>query len=117
MTPVELEQAIIDTAERIENSAGVVDKAYTRWLDDKRAWTIAMAKARDADSGSYNDRTDRALIANEELQKHMDHADAAYKYAKSLAETLGSKLSGLQTVAKSMTAAYGAGGGDGRRTR
>lgn len=94
------------TVGRLEKSAKVVRDAHQAAVDAKREYTISKATKRQENTGSRDDRDDKATLDTVDLYKSMDTAAVAHAYARDLQAVLEKKLSGLQTEAKLIMMEY-----------
>lgn len=111
-TPDEVEREIVDTLDRIERGAGFLTTREEQRAAAKLAYDVAFARARfRSQARSAEQRNDEALLACLELFEEWQMLELVCKTARDGMHNLRSKLSGLQTVSRSIGAALGGGGG------
>lgn len=111
-TPDEVEQEIVDTLDRIERGAGFLTTREEQRAAAKLAYEIAYARARfRSEARSADQRNDEALLECLELYEDWQQLELVCRTAREGMHNLRSKLSGLQTVSRSVNAALGGGGG------
>ena len=108
LNPVSLEHEITKTLNSVSNSIGKVSEAYDKWktaeLLFKKEYAIAYRTA----EGSIEDRKQKATEESYPAADEMKDAEVKYKYLLDHQRAYRDKLSALQTLAKSVNAAYGA---------
>lgn len=106
--PVEVEYIIRELAERLERAVPVLDDLQRKRYEAETAYSEAfeMAKLRST-AELYSDRRSEAKIACLPLQRELDDIKAQLHHAERLQEALRAKLSGYQTISKSVQSAYG----------
>jgi len=108
-TPDEVERELVDTLWRLEAGAGWLTTKEEERAAAKLAYELAFARSMLAASGrSEKMREAEALNANRELYSDWQVLELTCRTAREGLHTLRSKLSGLQSVAKSVNAALGA---------
>lgn len=111
-TPDEVEREIVDTLDRIERGAGFLTTREEQRGAAKMAYEIAYAKARfRSDGRSVEQRHDDAMLQCLDLYEEWQLLELTCRTAREGMHNLRSKLSGLQTVSRSVSAALGGGGG------
>ena len=111
--PVEVEQAIRDTSNRIAKSVDLCGELYEAWLKADREYDHAYARAFLAASGAQGEKRYRAELNTTNLRAVRDTADAAYRLADRRAKALQDELRAWQSVGASVRAMYAvAGRGD-----
>lgn len=112
--PVQVEQRIRETANRIAKSANVCDQRYRTFLEAEAAYDQAYARAYMRYDGPAHEKRYYAELQTANERAARDVADAAYRYADRLAKSLESELRAWQSVGASIRAAYSvAGTGEG----
>lgn len=109
-TPVMVEQRLRRLLNQLSEATQVQDEAYMRFLDAKRAFDVAEAAAfvETIGKGSVKDREALVTLATVQDREACDVADRAYRYAKSRLDMLKVQIMGVQTIGKSVSAAYSA---------
>jgi hypothetical protein len=111
-TPDEVEREIVDTLDRIERGAGFLTTQEEKRGAAKMAYELAFARARfNSDGRSAEQRNDEAMLACQELYERWQLLELTCRTAREGMHNLRSKLSGLQTVSRSISSALGGGGG------
>ncbi len=108
--PAQVEAAIYEVANEIANGVTVCGELYRKFLDADRAYDLAFAQSYLRAPGTVNQRKYYAEVATTEQRADRDLADAEYRLADRRSWALRDKLSGLQSVNKSIMAQYGATG-------
>lgn len=109
LTPVEIDRAIRDISARIEDGASKIHAAEKSYLECERALKHEKASRylnHRADKKSIKDAEAHTVLDTAVLRDQRDVAKAAWEYARTLMRALESILSGLQTQAAGMRAAY-----------
>jgi hypothetical protein len=109
--PVELEYLIRVIGERLERAVHVIDGLQTARYDAEEAYSEAFETAK-LQSGRplYNERISEARLSCLPLLRSLNEAKAKLHHAEHLQDALGKRLSGLQTITKTLAAAYNASG-------
>jgi hypothetical protein len=110
LNPVQVEQRIRETANRIANSAQVCNDRYVAFLTADREYDAAYAAAFLDHDGPQTEKRYAAESATTEQREARDVADAAYRYADRLAKALQAELMAYQSINKSVLATYSAAG-------
>lgn len=111
-TPDEVEKELVVTLDRIERGAGWLTTQEEKRGAAKMAYEIAYAKARfRSDGRSAEQRNDDALLQCLDLYEEWQQLELVCRTAREGMHNLRSILSGLQSVARSIGAALGGGGG------
>lgn len=101
--PVQIEQAIRETANRIANGVNECAARYSTWLDADRAYDRAYARAYlSATKMPAHERKYHAELATQTERTARDLADAAYKFAERRARALQEELRAWQSVGASV---------------
>ncbi len=108
--PVTVETGIDTVTNLIVDTVEPCDAALVAFLEADLEYDLAFAHAYLAHKGPQTEKKYAAEIATSHLRKARDIAYAASKRADRQARALESRLSGLQTVAKSVNSAYNAAG-------
>jgi hypothetical protein len=108
-TPDQVEREIVDTLDRIERGAGWLTTKEEERAAAKLAYELAYARSMLGATGrSESMRQAEALNANREQYADWQNLELVCRTAREGMHNLRSKLSGLQSVAKSISAALGA---------
>lgn len=111
-TPDEVEKELVVTLDRIERGAGWLTTQEEKRGAAKLAYEIAFAKARfRSDGRSAEQRNDDAMLQCLDLYEEWQQLELVCRTAREGMHNLRSILSGLQSVARSIGAALGGGGG------
>lgn len=111
-TPDEVEREIVDTLDRLERGAGFLTTREEQRSAAKMAYEIAFAKARfHSDGRSSEQRNDDALLQCLDLYEEWQQLELVCRTAREGLHNLRAKLSGLQSVLRSVGSALGGGGG------
>ncbi|AEL98085.1 hypothetical protein EUREKA_70 [Mycobacterium phage Eureka] len=106
LTPVGIEKQMARALHYVKKGTRVVKETRSEYLARKRAYKLALAEARQSDTGTRADREDRALISTKKLWEEMDEAEVAMKYAEDKRDDLEKELSALQTGTKLVSQEY-----------
>jgi hypothetical protein len=109
-SPVTVEAAIHDCAQRIAKGVMRADKAYRLYLQADHEYDLAVARARLGAEGSIQDRKDKAELATAAERKARDEADAAYKLMDRNMRAIQSELDALRSIGTSVRQAYAVAG-------
>lgn len=107
LNPVDIENAIRETAERISNSVKVCSERYETFLTADREYDRAFAHAYMNADGPAHEKKYTAELATYDERSARDVADAAYRYADRLAKALDLELRAYQSIGASVRAMYG----------
>lgn len=110
LNPVQVEQKILETSNRIAKSAGECDRRYRAFLEAEWKYEQAYAKAYMGFDGPQQEKRYAAVEATADEKKALNVADAAYRYADRLARSLQAELMSYQSVNRSVLATYSAAG-------
>jgi hypothetical protein len=106
--PKEVEEHILDATARLERGisyeAGLIAAAYQAEVEHKLAYASALAESSGSD---VKQREAKALLRTENTLRQMVRAQQVRDAMKATTHSLRSVLSAYQSVAKSVTAAYG----------
>jgi len=109
--PVELEFMIRELGERIERAVGVIDALQRGRYDAEAEYSSALETAKlSSRRDTYSDRRSEAILACLPKFREMNEAKAKLHHAENLQDALAKRLSGLQTIAKTLATAYNASG-------
>jgi hypothetical protein len=111
INPVDIENAIRATSDRIAKGVVVCDERYRAFLETDRLYDVAYAKAYLSYEGPANRARYEADIETESERTARDAADAAYRYADRQAKALEAELRAWQSVGASVRAMYAVAGG------
>ncbi|WP_218973624.1 hypothetical protein [Brevibacterium sediminis] len=106
LTPVILEQHMLNLSNRIAKSAKVCNDRYTEFLAADREFDRAFAQAYLDYEGPQAEKryaADKATMTEREAR---DVADAAHRYADRLSKALQSELMAYQSLNKSILAQF-----------
>lgn len=102
-TPLEVEQEIVDTLDRIERGAGWVTTQEEKRAAAKLAYELRYARAMAASSARASDqRQAEALLYCRDEYEEWQMLELVCKTAREGLHNLRTKLSGLQTVSRSI---------------
>jgi hypothetical protein len=104
--PVTVERGIDEVTNNIVDTVDPCDAALVAFLEADLEYDLAFAHAFLAHKGAQTEKKYAAEIATSHLRKERDVAYAASKRADRQARALESRLSGLQTIGKSVNSAY-----------
>jgi hypothetical protein len=111
-TPEEVEREIVDTLDRIERGAGFLTTREEERGAAKLEYELAYARALIASTGrSQEQRAAQAMIECAELYERWQLLELTCRTAREGMHNLRSKLSGTQSVLRSVTDALRGGGG------
>ena len=114
LNPVDIENRIRDTSQRIAAGVGVCSSAYRTYMRLDAEYDRAFARAYMAYDGPSHAKRYAAELATEDERTARDDADGAYRHAKNLADALSEELRAWQSVGASVRAMYAvAGRGEG----
>jgi hypothetical protein len=106
--PASVESRIDEISNEIAAAVALCDDALIWFLKADAALDLAFAKAYLNHRGPQTEKRYAAEIATERLRNERDVAFAASKRADRNAKALESRLMGLQSINKSVNAAYNA---------
>lgn len=109
-SPVQIERAIRDIANRIANSVRVCADRYSEFLTADRLYDRAYARAYMAYEGPQHEKKYAAELATTTEREQRDVADASYRYADRQAKALENELRALQSLGASVRQAYAVAG-------
>ncbi|MBF6416911.1 hypothetical protein IU441_27505 [Nocardia cyriacigeorgica] len=110
MSPVQIERAIRDTANRISKSVQECADRYAAYLTADREYDHAFAVAYMRHDGPQTEKRYAAERATKQQREQRDVADAAYRLADRRAKALESELRALQSVGASVRGQYAVAG-------
>lgn len=110
LSPVSVEQRILEISNRIAKSASVCNNLYIDFLTADREYDRAYAVAFLKHEGPQTEKRYAAEEATTGERKTRDVADAAYRYADRLSKALQAELMAMQSVNKSVIAQYNVAG-------
>ncbi|WP_280499413.1 hypothetical protein [Nocardia cyriacigeorgica] len=110
LSPVQIERAIRDTANRISKSVQECADRYTEYLTADRNYDRAYARAYMRHEGPQTEKKYAAELATPVEREARDVADAAYRFADRRAKALESELRALQSVGASVRGQYAVAG-------
>lgn len=106
--PVEVEYIIRELADRLERAVPILDDLQKKRYEAETAYSAAFETAKlTSKAEMYSDRRSEAKIACLGLERELNEVKAQLHHAERLQEALKAKLSGYQTISKSVQAAYG----------
>jgi hypothetical protein len=109
-TPEMIEQEVLRTAARLEESPKFIKKAHNYWANRRQEYLQAHAQARRQariDGVPSTDRKAEADLATMDLLVQMDDAKVLYDYVIDLEKSLSKKLSSLQSTLRSQGQVFG----------
>jgi len=106
--PVDVEQKIEETKNRIAAGVKIVTGCEKEMKARKRDFDLAYAQAYKRADGSIKDREYAADIDTMPHRERADNAEIAYKHAIRTADALEKELFAWQAILKSVCAMYGA---------
>lgn len=106
LNPVEMEQQILEATNIVAKSVRPVSDAYNDWQQSELAHKLAYAKAYTAAHGSIEERKQIAALATEAEAQKLIEAEVVYKRLLDYQRSYRDKLSALQSLSKSVVAAY-----------
>lgn len=110
LSPVAIEQAIRDCANRIAKGVKVCNDRYTAFLAADHALDVAFAHAYMSHEGPAHEKKYAAELATEAERAARDVSDAAYRYADRQAKAIEAELRSWQSVGASVRQAYAVAG-------
>jgi hypothetical protein len=110
-SPAEYEFMIRDLGERLERSVGVIDALQRERYEAEAEYSRALETAKlSSTRATYNDRRAEAILACLPKFRELNEAKAKLHHAENLQDALAKRLSGLQTITKSLATAFNASG-------
>lgn len=110
-SPVELEFTIRAIGERLEHAVGVIDTLQRARYDAEAEYSRALETAKlSSTRATFSDRRAEAILACLPKFRELNEAKAKLHHAENLQDALSKRLSGLQTIAKTLATAYNASG-------
>jgi hypothetical protein len=109
-TPEDLERHLLDVVRRLELGQLFERECIEEEYAARLAWELAKAKTVAKAGGAADVRAALALTENQAEFERWQTAEMMRKAAQAAMHNLRSVLSGYQSVGKSVTATYGAGG-------
>ena len=106
LNPVEMEQQILEATNAVARSVRPVSEAYNAWQQAELAHKLAYAKAYAAAQGSIEERKQIATLTTEEQAQKLVESEVVYKRLLDYQRSYRDKLSALQSLSKSVVAAY-----------
>lgn len=109
LSPVVVERQIREVTERLENGVEVVHERHALLKEAERQlkYEKAMVYSGYRSNGmSIRDAEAKTTIDTDPARQERDEAEVKYQYARDLLRQLENKLSGLQTQAAGLRAAY-----------
>lgn len=114
LSPVSVETAIRECANRIANGVKVCSDRYREFLQADHDLDVAYARAFLAHEGPQTEKRYAAELATESQRSKRDTADAAYRYADRQNRALHAELDAYRSIGASVRQAYSvAGRGEG----
>lgn len=114
ISPLQVESAIRDVANRMATGVKVCSDRYAAFLDADHRFDVAYAKAYMAHQGAAHEKKYVAVLDTQAERDARDAADVAYRHADRRAKALDAELRALQSVGASLRVQYGvAGRGEG----
>ena len=113
-TPVRVEQAIHNCAERIALGVSKSDKAYRLFLQEEQNYDVAVAKSYLSHGGKpAHERKYHAELETIEQRRARDEADAAYRLMDRNMKAIQSELDALRSIGTSVRQSYQVAGREG----
>lgn len=106
LNPVDIEQVIRETADRIAKGVSVVSNAEAKAREASRSYDRAYAAAYLRAPGPSHEKKYRAELDTEAERDAVDVAELAFKHAERTAKALESKLRAYQSVGASVRTMY-----------
>lgn len=106
LSPVEIEKAIRDCANRIAASVQVCADRYSEFMEADREYEWAFHWAADTYEGPAHSKKSHAVLSTKKERERRDVADAAYRYADRLSKAIEIELRAWQSVGASIREAY-----------
>lgn len=113
LNPVQIEQRIIEAVNQISRSVRPVSEAYNAWQRAELDFKAAFARAFLGSEGPMEERKQRAVAGTVDEALAARVAEGEYKRLLDFQKSFRDQLSALQSVQKSVNAAYQAAGHDG----
>lgn len=114
ISPVQVETAIREVANRMAEGVKICSDRYAAFLDADHRFDVAYARAYMQHDGPAHEKKYAAVLATRGERDARDAADVAYRHADRRAKALESELRSLQSVGASLRVQYGvAGRGEG----
>lgn len=113
LNPVQIEQQISEAVTQISRSIRPVSEAYNTWQKAELEFKKVFAEYFVSESGSVEDRKQKAVLNSYDAATAARVAEAKYKRLLDFQRSFRDQLSALQSVQKSVNAAYQAAGHDG----
>lgn len=110
LSPVSVEQRILEISNRISRSAKVCNDLYIDYLTADREYDRAYAVAFLKHEGPQTEKRYAAEEATTAERERRDVTDAAYRYADRLSKALQAELMAMQSVNKSVIAQFNVAG-------
>lgn len=110
LNPVQIEQEIRETADRIYNGVKVCSDRYAAFLAAEDAYDRAYAKAYMEHEGPAHEKKYVAILATTSEKDARNVADVAYRHADRKARALDSVLRAWQSVGASVRSMFGVAG-------
>ena len=114
ISPVQVETAIREVANRMAEGVKICSDRYAAFLDADHRFDVAYARAYMQHDGPAHEKKYAAVLETQGERHARDAADVAYRHADRRAKALDSELRALQSVGASLRVQYGvAGRGEG----
>ena len=114
ISPVQVESAIREVANRMAEGVKICSDRYAAFLDADHRFDVAYARAYMRHDGPAHEKKYAAVLETQAERDARDAADVAYKHADRRAKALDAELRALQSVGASLRVQYGvAGRGEG----
>lgn len=110
LNPVQIEQEIRSTADRIYNGVKVCSERYAEFVEAEDTFDRAFAQAYMEHDGPAHEKKYAALLATTEQKDALNIADTAYRHADRKAKALDAVLRAWQSVGASVRSMYGTAG-------
>ena len=110
ISPVQVESAIRDVANRMATGVKVCSDRYAAFLEADHAYDVAYARAYMGHEGAAHEKKYAAVLVCQAERDVRDAADVAYRHADRRAKALESELRSLQSVGASLRVQYSVAG-------
>lgn len=106
LNPVQMEQQILEATNLVSRSILAVSDAYDQWQQAELEYKLAYAKAYKEAAGSIEERKQTAILMTEDEAQDLKDYEVIYKRILDYQRAYRDKLSALQSLSKSVVAAY-----------
>lgn len=114
ISPVQVETAIREVANRMAEGVQICSDRYAAFLDADHRFDVAYARAYMQHEGPAHEKKYAATLKTADERAARDAADVAYRHADRTARALEAELRAWQSIGASVRSMYGvAGRGEG----